>query len=81
MLNARLELPGGGAPKTKEDSEPANCISERVPYGSKLRTVKKKYRKMIGSETMAQIMARSQHIESHLIEENKVTGSESRDLY
>ncbi len=49
LLNARLELPGGGAPKTQEDSEPATCIPERVPYESKLRTVKEKYFKMIGS--------------------------------
>ena len=49
LLNARLELPGRGAPKTKEDSEPANCISERVPYESKPRPVKEKYFKIIGS--------------------------------
>ncbi len=49
LINARLEFPGGGAPKIKEDSEPANCISERVPYEFKLRLVKEKYRKMIGS--------------------------------
>jgi hypothetical protein len=49
LLNPRLEFPGGGAPKIKEDSEPANCNSERVPYEFKLRPVKEKYFKMIGS--------------------------------
>ena len=51
LLNARLESPGRGAPKTKEDNEPANCIPERVPYGSTLRIVKTKYSKMIGSRS------------------------------
>ena len=94
LPNARLESPGTGAPKTKEDSEPANCIPERVPYESKLRTVQNKVssqRKRIGSRKNSsnhgpqKKILSSNHgskpaIESHLIEANKVTGSESLDL-